>query len=60
MLNLMLYMGFLLMGIAIGIYFGIGFVYDKNITMKKAHWIIEVLFVIGILMAVCAGYALGL
>lgn len=60
MLNLVLYMGFLLMGIAIGIYFGIGFVYDKKITMKKAHRIIESLFVIGILMAVCAGYALGL
>lgn len=60
MLYIILYFGFVLAGVGIGIYIGTILNCNPETTMNKIHWIVRIITGIGVLMSVCAGRALGL
>ena len=60
MLHCMLYLGFVLVGVGLGISVGIILDHTPNMSTKKINWIIKIISAVGAVMAVCSGRMLEL
>ena len=60
MLYIILYSGFVLVGVGLGIYIGTLLGCNPNVSMNKIHWTVRIISALGIVMAIYAGRMLGL
>lgn len=56
----MLYLGFVLVGVGLGISVGIILDHTPNMSTKKINWIITIISAVGAVMAICSGRMLEL